>query len=49
MLLIDIDEINVPLLQGICAQISIAMANIMANEQIVKETGGTSFFDRIQP
>lgn len=37
MLLLDIDEINVPLLQGICAQISIAMANIMANEQIARK------------
>ncbi|HEX2630425.1 MAG TPA: sigma 54-interacting transcriptional regulator [Chitinophagaceae bacterium] len=36
MLLLDIEEINVPLLQGICSQISIALANIMANEQIVK-------------
>ena len=34
ILLLDIDEINIQLLQGICAQISIALANIMANEQI---------------
>jgi transcriptional regulator with GAF, ATPase, and Fis domain len=35
ILWLGIDEINIPLLQGICSQISIAMANIMANEQIV--------------
>ncbi|NLU91867.1 sigma 54-interacting transcriptional regulator [Chitinophaga sp. Ak27] len=33
ILLLDIDDVNVRLLQGICAQISIAMANLMANEQ----------------
>lgn len=33
ILLVDIDDINVGLLRGICAQVSIAMANIMANEQ----------------
>lgn len=43
MLLLDIDEINVPLLQGICAQISIAMANIMANEQISKKQDEQDF------
>jgi transcriptional regulator with GAF, ATPase, and Fis domain len=43
MLLIDIDEINVPLLQGICAQISIAMANIMANEQIARKQAEQTF------
>lgn len=43
MLLLDIDEINVPLLQGICAQISIAMANIMANEQIAKKQAEQTF------
>jgi transcriptional regulator with GAF, ATPase, and Fis domain len=36
-LFLDINEINIPLLQGICAQISIALANIMANEQISKK------------
>ncbi|QEC40292.1 sigma 54-interacting transcriptional regulator [Pseudobacter ginsenosidimutans] len=35
ILWLGIDEINIQLLQGICSQISIAMANIMANEQIV--------------
>lgn len=43
MLLIDIDEINVPLLQGICAQISIAMANIIANEQISRKQAEQTF------
>lgn len=43
MLLLDIDEINVPLLQGICAQISVAMANIMANEQIAKKQAEQTF------
>ena len=43
ILLLDIDEINVQLLQGICAQISIAMANIMANEQINKHQEEQAF------
>lgn len=37
MLLLNIEEINVQLLQGICAQISIAMANIIANEKISRK------------
>jgi len=36
ILLLDGEEVNVQLLQGICAQISIALANIIANEQISK-------------
>ncbi|HEY9261059.1 sigma-54-dependent Fis family transcriptional regulator [Chitinophaga sp.] len=36
MLLLDIEDIKIELLQGICAQISTAMANIMANEQIAQ-------------
>jgi formate hydrogenlyase transcriptional activator len=43
ILLLEVDEINVPLLQGICAQISIAMANIMANEQISKKQAEQTF------
>lgn len=43
MLLLDIEEINMPLLQGICAQISIAMANIIANEQIAKKQAEQTF------
>lgn len=34
ILWLAIDEINISLLQGICAQISTAMANIMANEAV---------------
>jgi len=34
ILWLGIDEINISLLQGICAQISTAMANIMANEAL---------------
>lgn len=34
ILFVDIGEIQIELLQGICAQISIAIANIMANDQI---------------
>jgi len=43
ILFLDIEEINVPLLQGICAQISIAIANIMANEQIHKKQDEQAF------
>ncbi len=43
ILFLDIEEINVQLLQGICAQISIALANIMANEQIVKKQEEQAF------
>jgi len=43
LLLLDIEEINVQLLQGICAQISIALANIMANEQIDKKQDEQAF------
>lgn len=35
ILFLDIEEIKIELLQGICAQISIALANIMANEQVL--------------
>lgn len=31
-----IEEISMPLLQGICAQVSIAMSNIIANEEVLK-------------
>lgn len=43
LLLLNIEEINIPLLQGICAQISIAMANIMANEQVTKTQDEQAF------
>jgi transcriptional regulator with GAF, ATPase, and Fis domain len=34
ILWLGIEEVNIQLLQGICSQISIAMANIIANEQV---------------
>ncbi|MGF6929535.1 formate hydrogenlyase transcriptional activator [Chitinophaga sp. W2I13] len=43
ILLLDIEEIKIDLLQGICAQISIAMANIMANEQVSKKQEEQAF------
>jgi formate hydrogenlyase transcriptional activator len=43
ILFIDIEEINIPLLQGICAQISTALANIMANEHISKKQEEQAF------
>ena len=42
-LFLDIEDINVQLLQGICSQISIALANIMANEQIDKKQEEQAF------
>jgi formate hydrogenlyase transcriptional activator len=35
ILWMGIEEVNIPLLQGICSQISVAMANIIANEQVI--------------
>lgn len=43
ILFLDIQEINVQVLQGICSQISIALANIMANEQINKKQEEQAF------
>jgi formate hydrogenlyase transcriptional activator len=43
LLWLGIDEINIPLLQGICSQISVAMANIMANEQVSKKQEEQAF------
>jgi len=43
ILFLDIGEINVQLLQGICAQISIALANIFAHEQINKKQEEQAF------
>lgn len=43
ILLLDIEEINAPLLQGICAQISVAMANIIANDQIAQKQAEQNF------
>lgn len=33
---LGVDEVNMPLLQGICDQISVAMHNIIANEEILR-------------
>ncbi|MHA3789989.1 sigma-54-dependent Fis family transcriptional regulator [Flavobacterium hauense] len=38
ILWLGIDQINISLLQGICAMISTAMANIMANEALIKRS-----------
>ena len=43
ILFLSIEEINVQLLQGICSQISIALANIMGNEQINKKQEEQAF------
>jgi transcriptional regulator with GAF, ATPase, and Fis domain len=43
LLLLEIEEINVQLLQGICAQISIALANIVANEHITRKQDEQAF------
>jgi transcriptional regulator with GAF, ATPase, and Fis domain len=37
ILWIGIDDINLTLLKGICSQISIAMANIMVNDELVRK------------
>ncbi|WP_201747841.1 hypothetical protein [Dyadobacter flavalbus] len=34
LLWLSIDEINIPILQGICSQIAIAIGNMMANKDI---------------
>ena len=43
ILWLGIEEVNIPLLQGICSQISVAMANIMANEQVAKKQDEQAF------
>lgn len=43
ILWLNIEEINMPLLQGICAQISIAMYNIIANEEILRRENEQTF------
>lgn len=43
ILWLNLEEINMPLLQGICAQISIAMYNIIANEEILRREREQSF------
>lgn len=36
LLWLSINEVNIPILQGLCSQIAIAMGNIMANEDILR-------------
>jgi len=43
ILWLGIEEINIQLLQGICSQISVAMANIIANEQVSKKQEEQAF------
>ncbi len=43
ILWMSIGDINMPLLMGICAQISIAMSNIMANEEILRREKEEAF------
>lgn len=43
ILILDTEEIKIELLQGICSQVSIALANIIANEQITKKQEEQAF------
>ena len=43
ILWLGVEEVNVPLLQCICSQISIAMANIIANDQVTKKQEEQAF------
>jgi len=43
ILLLHIEEIKIELLQGICAQVSVALANIMAHEEISRRQEEQSF------
>jgi formate hydrogenlyase transcriptional activator len=43
ILWLGLEDINMPLLQGICAQISIAMHNIIANEEIIRREKEQTF------
>lgn len=43
ILWLGVDEINIPLLQGICDQVSVAMHNIIANEEILRREKEQSF------
>jgi len=40
---LGVDEVNMPLLQGMCDQISVAMHNIIANEEILRRETEQSF------
>jgi formate hydrogenlyase transcriptional activator len=43
LLWLSIEEINIPILKGICAQIAVAMSNIMANEELLRKQQEQSF------
>ncbi|WP_346318387.1 sigma 54-interacting transcriptional regulator [Chitinophaga sp. YIM B06452] len=43
ILWLGLEDINMPLLQGICAQVSIAMSNIIANEEILRREREQAF------
>lgn len=43
ILLLNIEEIKIEILQGICAQISVALANIMAHQEISRKQDEQSF------
>lgn len=43
ILWVSMEDVNMPLLQGICAQIAIAMSNIMANEEILRREKEEAF------
>lgn len=43
ILFLEVEELNVPFLQGFCAQISVAMANIIANEQVNRKQEEQAF------
>jgi len=43
VMMLGIEDINIQLLQGLCNQISVAMANIIANEQIDKKQEEQAF------
>lgn len=43
ILWLGIEDINMPLLQGICAQISVAMYNSLANEELLRREREKSF------
>ncbi|CAN5292464.1 hypothetical protein BH09BAC4_BH09BAC4_06650 [soil metagenome] len=43
LLWMAVEEVNLPVLQGVCAQISTAMANTMANEEVLTNEREKSF------
>lgn len=43
LLWLSIDEVNIPILKGICAQIAAAMSNIIANEELLRKQREQAF------